>query len=52
VASKRPSLNKNKRVKAVARKRIGTPKPVRALDERHARGHPKHKKRWQDEAEA
>jgi hypothetical protein len=52
MANKRPRPSKAKRVKAVARKRVGAPKPARALDERQEREQPKHKKRWQDEADA
>ncbi|HEY7212391.1 MAG TPA: hypothetical protein VH477_19100 [Bryobacteraceae bacterium] len=52
VAAKRIKADKNKRVKAVARKRVGTPKPARVLEERTGRDRPKYKKRWQDEAEA
>jgi hypothetical protein len=51
MARKRPQLSKEKRVKAVARKRVGTPKPARVLDERQERERPKHKRHWQDEAE-
>jgi hypothetical protein len=41
---KLPKLNKNKEVKAIARERIGTPPPVRLLDEKPVRTKPKHKK--------
>lgn len=40
-------LNKNKEVKAIARERIGTPPPARALEEKPIRSKPKHKKQVQ-----
>ena len=43
---RRIELTKPKRVKAVARKRIGTPKPARPLDERQLRDKPKYKIDW------
>ena len=51
MAAKQPKLTKNKRVKAVARKRVGSPKPARVLDERTPRAKPKYKNRWREEAE-
>jgi hypothetical protein len=37
-------LNKNKRVKAIARERVGSPKPAFAIPEKAKRVKPKHKK--------
>ena len=49
MAAKRvKSLTKAKRVKAVARKRVGSPKPARLLAEKAAKPKPKYKARWQD----
>lgn len=36
--------NKSKEVKAIARERLGTPPPARALAEKPVRDKPKHKK--------
>jgi hypothetical protein len=44
MAKKRALPTKSRRVKAVARKRIGTVPPSRPLDERQKREKPKHKK--------
>jgi hypothetical protein len=44
VASKRPKLNKNKRIKAIARERVGEPKATFAIPEKAKRPKPKHKK--------
>lgn len=38
------SLDKSKRVKAVARERVGSPRPGRALEDKRLREKPKHKK--------
>jgi len=44
---KRPrKYSKTKAVKAIARKRLGSPKPARVLEEKPARSRPKHKKKW------
>jgi hypothetical protein len=40
--------SKSKRVKAIARERIGTIAPSRPLDERQQRPKPKHKKREEE----
>jgi hypothetical protein len=47
--AKRTQPSKPKRVKALARKRIGSVAPSRVLDERVAREKPKHKKQIRDE---
>jgi len=47
---KRRKYDKTKAVKAMARERVGAPKPARVLDDNPARAKPKHKKRWTDEA--
>jgi hypothetical protein len=46
--ARKPSklFSKNKRVKAVARERVGAPKPVRVLEERTRKSQPKHKRTW------
>jgi hypothetical protein len=44
LAKKRAKPTKAQRVKAVARERVGPPKPARVLKERTA-GTPKHKKK-------
>ena len=49
MAGKQRKLTKNKRVKAVARKRIGSPKAARPLDERAIRQKPKYKETWTKE---
>jgi hypothetical protein len=41
---KRKSLDKTKRVKAVARERVGSPKPARVIEDKRLREKPKHKK--------
>ncbi len=42
---KKPTkLDKTKRVKAVARERVGSPKPARVLKDKRLREKPKHKK--------
>jgi hypothetical protein len=42
--AKPPKLNKNKRVKAIARERVGSPKAAFAIPEKAKRAKPKHKK--------
>jgi hypothetical protein len=37
-------LDKTKRVKAVARDRVGAPKPARIIEDKRLREKPKHKK--------
>ncbi len=49
MAAKRSKFSKTKRVKAIARKRVGTPPPSRVLEERTIRGKPKHKQPWTEE---
>jgi hypothetical protein len=41
---KRAKPNKNKRIKALARERVGAPKPAFAIPEKAKRAKPKHKK--------
>lgn len=50
---KRPKklASKSKRVKAIARERLGSPKPERILTDRPTRARPKHKKSWQEEVD-
>jgi len=48
-SSARKGLDKTKRVKAVARQRVGSPKAARPLDERVGRDKPKHKEAWRRE---
>ncbi len=48
---KQKTTTKSKRVKAVARERVGIPKPARVLADKRLREKPKYKKR-QTEAEA
>lgn len=50
--SKRPKklASKSTRVKALARERVGSPKPVRVLEEKPVREKPKYRKNWQEEA--
>jgi hypothetical protein len=43
--------SKSKRVKAIARERIGTIPPARVMEERPARKKPKHKKKTGEGAE-
>jgi hypothetical protein len=40
-------LEKTKRVKAVARQRVGSPKPARIIEDKRLRDKPKHKKNLQ-----
>jgi hypothetical protein len=49
---KRPKklTSKSTRMKALARQRVGPPKPGRAIEEKPARKKPKYKKNWQEEA--
>jgi hypothetical protein len=50
MALKRPKkFNKNKQVKSIARKRLGSPSPSRPLNERAIRDRPKHPKDWSQE---
>jgi hypothetical protein len=52
MAKKRPILNKNKRVKAIARARVGSVKPARVLEAKPLRDKPKYKKvDWVEGAE-
>jgi hypothetical protein len=44
MARKPPKLNKNKRIKAIARERVGEPKPAFAIPEKAKRPKPKHKR--------
>jgi hypothetical protein len=39
-----PKPNKTKRLKAIARERVGAPKPAFAIPEKAKRAKPKHKK--------
>lgn len=50
---KRPKklASKSKRVKALARERVGSPKPERIVTEKPTRPKPKHKKSWQEEVD-
>lgn len=41
---KQPPPSKSKRVKAVARERVGSPKPARIITDKRLRAKPKHKK--------
>jgi hypothetical protein len=41
---KRKKYNAEKEIKAIARERIGSPKPSRALETKEERRKPKHKK--------
>ncbi len=41
---KAKGLEKTKRVKAVARERVGEPKPARVIADKRLRAKPKHKK--------
>ncbi len=40
---------KSARVKAIARERVGSPKPTRALEEGSGRSKPKYKRSWREE---
>jgi carbamate kinase len=52
MAAKRPrKFSKNKQVKAIARKQVGSPAPSRILDERSIRTKPKHKENWLKETD-
>jgi hypothetical protein len=42
--AKRKTPTKSERVKAVARQRVGTPKPARIIADKRLRDKPKHKK--------
>ena len=42
---KRKKFDANKEVKAIARERVGSPKPARAIEPKSERRKPKHKKR-------
>jgi hypothetical protein len=46
---KRRKYNKTKEVKAIARKRVGSPPAARTLEERATRSKPKHKKQLIEE---
>ncbi len=48
MATKKAKFDKARRVKAVARKRVGSPKPARTLDERMLRSKPKYKEAWSE----
>jgi hypothetical protein len=43
---KRPKLDKNKRLKAIARERLGSPKPARIIEEKPNREKAKYKPNW------
>jgi len=43
---KRPKLNKNKRVRAIARERVGVVPPAQVFDDKRAREKAKHKKNF------
>jgi|GEM_PF-2074286 len=49
MAQKQPKYDKTKTVKAIARKRVGSPPAGRILAERAIRSKPKHKKGWPQE---
>jgi len=50
VRKRKPSkYDKAKAVKAIARQRVGAPKPARALSAKPLRAKPKHKKSWTEE---
>lgn len=46
---KPPKYDKTKAVKAIARKRVGTPPPARIFDEKPLRAKPKYRKHWTEE---
>jgi hypothetical protein len=47
---KRPrKYSKTKAVKAIARQRVGTPKPARVVEDKTLRPKPKHKKKISEE---
>lgn len=41
---KRKKFNRNKEIKAIARERVGSPKPVRPIEPKAQTRKPKHKK--------
>ena len=43
--------SKSKRVRAIARERLGSPKPARVVADKPSRSKPKYKKNWQEEVE-
>lgn len=49
MAGKGPKYDKTKVVKAIARKRVGTPPAARVLDEKAVREKPRYKKDWKEE---
>lgn len=49
-AMKRKKFNANKELKAIARERVGSPKPARLIEPKELRKRPKHKKQAEDEA--
>jgi hypothetical protein len=51
-AKRTKKFDKNKQVKSIARKQIGSPAPSRPLNERAVRSLPKHKKEWSEKAES
>lgn len=51
MARKRPNFDRVRRVKAIARDRVGTTPPSRALSEKPLRDKPKHKKQLWTEAD-
>ena len=52
VAKRIKKFDKNKQVKSIARKRVGSPAPSRPLNERAIRTRPKHKEDWSEQAES
>jgi hypothetical protein len=48
MAKKRPTLNKTKRVKAMARTRVGIVKPARIVEAKPLRDKPKYKSDWSE----
>jgi hypothetical protein len=51
MATKRLRFDKNKRVKAIARKRVGSPPAARVLKPEVLREKPKYKKDWANSAD-
>jgi hypothetical protein len=47
---KRKKFNANKELKAIARERVGSPKPARPIEPKELRKRPKHKQQAEDEA--
>jgi hypothetical protein len=47
---KRKKFNANKEVKAIARERVGSPRPARPIELKQLRKRPKHKGQIEDEA--